>query len=86
MDDTLHIASLLVHCHPEQLAAVRANLACIPGLELHQSSPAGKQVVVLEARDEHTVLECLHSIQQLPGVLGAALIYHECLDAEGEAR
>ncbi|MDD0841979.1 MULTISPECIES: chaperone NapD [Pseudomonadaceae] len=85
MDDALHIASLLVHCHPEQLDAVRANLARLPDLELHQSSPAGKQVVVLEAHDEHTILERLHGIQQLPGVLGAALIYHECLDAEGKA-
>ena len=86
MDDVLHIASLLVHCHPDQLAALRANLARLPDLELHQSSPSGKLVVVLEARDEATVLERLHAIQQLPGVLGAALIYHERLDAEGEAR
>ncbi|MBD9414361.1 chaperone NapD [Pseudomonas sp. PDM16] len=86
MDETLHIASLVVHCHPEQLDAVRANLARLPDLELHQSSDAGKQVVVLEARDEGAILERLHTIQQLPGVLGAALIYHELLDASGEAR
>lgn len=86
MDDSLHIASLLVHCHPDSLAAVRANLARLPDLELHQCSPAGKQVVVLEARDESAILERLQAIQQLPGVLGAALIYHELLDPEGEAR
>ncbi|WP_192801169.1 chaperone NapD, partial [Streptococcus agalactiae] len=45
MDDVLHIASLLVHCHPDQLAALRANLARLPDLELHQSSPSGKLVV-----------------------------------------
>lgn len=86
MDDVLHIASLLVHCHPDQLASLRANLARLPDLELHQSSPSGKLVVVVEVQDEATVLERLHAIQQLPGVLGAALIYHERLDAEGEAR
>jgi len=86
MAPSLHIASLLVHCQPEQLAAVRANLARLPDLELHQSSAAGKQVVVLEARDEAAILERLQAIQQLPGVLNAALIYHELLDTEGEAR
>mgnify|MGYP002714329694 CR=1 FL=1 len=86
MGHPLHIASLLVHCRPEWLAALKTNLQLLPGLELHQESPSGKLVVVLEAHDEATVLERLHAIQQLPGVLGAALIYHERLDAEGEAR
>ncbi len=86
MDDSLHIASLLVHCRPEQLPAVRANLALLPGLELHQHSPQGKLVVVLETEHEQQILDTIEQIQNLPGVLNAVLIYHELLSLEGEAR
>lgn len=84
MDETqLHIASLLVHCRPEALPAVRSNLALLEDLELHQHSPEGKLVVVLEAKHEQRILERIDQIQQLPGVLSAALIYHELLSEEG---
>ena len=86
MDDSLHIASLLVHSRPEQLPAVRANLALLPGLELHQHSPQGKLVVVLETEHEQQILDTIEQIQNLPGVLNAVLIYHELLSLEGEAR
>ena len=86
MEDTLHIASLLVHCRPELLPAVKANLRRLPSLELHQESAAGKLVVVLEAEHESFILDALEQIQHLPGVLNAALIYHEeLLSLEGEA-
>ncbi len=84
MNTTLHIASLLVHCRPELLAAVKANLSLLPGLELHQQSPNGKLVVVLEAEHESRILDAIEHIQHLPGVLNAALIYHEEL-LEGDA-
>ncbi|MBA1263402.1 chaperone NapD [Stutzerimonas sp. NM35] len=84
-NDALHIASLLVHCRPELLDAVKRNLALLPGLELHQESAAGKVVVVLEAEHESRILDTIDHIQQLPGVLNAALIYHELLTLEGEA-
>ena len=84
-NDALHIASLLVHCRPELIEAVKQNLALLPGLELHQESAAGKVVVVLEAEHESQILSTIDQIQQLPGVLNAALIYHELLSLEGEA-
>ena len=31
-----------------------------------------------------TILDTINHIQQLPGVLNAALIYHELLNSEGE--
>ncbi len=84
-DSPLHIASLLVHCRPELLSGVKANLRRLPGLELHQESPAGKVVVVLEAAHESVILDAICQIQQLPGVLNAALIYHELLSTDGDA-
>lgn len=84
-NDAVHIASLLVHCRPELFEAVKRNLALLPGLELHQESPEGKIVVVLEAEHESRILQTIDQIQQLPGVLNAALVYHELLTLEGEA-
>jgi len=84
MNNALHIASLLVHCRPELMDAVKQNLVLLPGTELHQESAAGKVVVVLEAEHESRILDTISHIQQLPGVLNAALIYHELLSPEGE--
>ncbi|AXM94463.1 chaperone NapD [Pseudomonas plecoglossicida] len=84
MDEPLHIASLLVHARPELFAAVKANLRLLPGLELHQESPAGKLVVVLEAEHESQILKSIEQISNIPGVLNAALVYHELLDPAGD--
>jgi nitrate reductase NapD len=84
MDQPLHIASLLVHARPELFAAVKANLRLLPGLELHQESPLGKLVVVLEAVHESQILTCIEQISSMPGVLNAALVYHELLDPAGD--
>ncbi|MEG0858117.1 MAG: chaperone NapD [Pseudomonas sp.] len=84
MDETLHIASLVVLARPELFDAVKANLRLLDGLELHQQSTAGKLVVVLEAKDENQILQRIDQINNLPGVLNAALIYHELLDPAGE--
>ncbi|MFK8333071.1 chaperone NapD [Pseudomonas sp. BJa5] len=84
MDDALHIASLVVLARPELLNAVKANLRLLDDVELHQESAAGKLVVVLEARHEQQILQRIEQINNLPGVLNAALIYHELLDSAGE--
>jgi periplasmic nitrate reductase NapD len=85
MAEALHIASLLVHVRPELLDAVKANLRLLDGLELHQESPLGKLVVVLETEHERQILERIEQISNLPGVLNAALVYHELLSPEGAA-
>ncbi|MGL4315360.1 MAG: chaperone NapD [Pseudomonas sp.] len=82
MPDSIQIASLIVHSQPALMVAVKANLRRLPGLELHQESPQGKLVVVLEAEDEAQILATLDAIQNLPGVLNAALVYHEVLEEQ----
>ncbi|PSS58685.1 chaperone NapD [Pseudomonas sp. BBP2017] len=84
MDEARHIASLVVLARPELFDAVKANLRLFDGLELHQESSTGKLVVVLEAVDENQILQRIDQINNLPGVLNAALIYHELLDPAGE--
>ncbi|MDF3867867.1 chaperone NapD [Pseudomonas denitrificans (nom. rej.)] len=81
MPESIQIASLIVHSRPQLLEAVKANLLRLPGLEVHQQSPQGKLVVVLEAAHEASILDNLNAIQNLPGVLNAVLIYHEIVDS-----
>ncbi|MBM7060692.1 chaperone NapD [Pseudomonas sp. UL073] len=80
MPEPTQIASLIVHTRPEHLQAVKAQLRRLPGLELHQESPLGKLVVVLEAERESQILDCVTAIQSLSGVLNANLVYHEVLE------
>ncbi|UCP11451.1 chaperone NapD [Pseudomonas sp. MM213] len=84
MDETLHIASLVVLARPELFDAVKTNLRLLDGLELHHESAAGKLVVVLEASHENQILQRIEQINNLPGVLNAALIYHELLEPTGD--
>ncbi|MBT9575254.1 chaperone NapD [Pseudomonas umsongensis] len=86
MDEILHIASLVVLARPERFDAVKANLRLLDGVELHQESAAGKLVVVLEAVNENQILQRIDQINNLPGVLNAALIYHEILDPAGDSQ
>ncbi|MFK9079415.1 chaperone NapD [Pseudomonas neuropathica] len=84
MDEPLHIASLVVLARPELFDVVKANLRLLDGVELHQESAAGKLVIVLEAVHENQILQRIDQINNLPGVLNAALIYHEILDPAGD--
>ena len=89
MADEFHVASLLVHALPEKAAAVAAVIEQMPASELHGHSPEGKIIVVVEAGNEQTITDRLNTIQSLPGVLSAALVYHEVDDAgahDGVAR
>lgn len=83
MSEPLHIASLLLHCRPQLLPGLLNNLRQLPDVELHQHSAEGKLVLVLEAGHEQQILARIDHLQQLPGVLNVALIYHEQLTPEG---
>jgi nitrate reductase NapD len=70
----LHIASLVVRCHPERMAPLRRAIAALPGAEVPIENAAGKLVVTLEAASEHVIRQQLDVIGALPGVLSATLV------------
>lgn len=78
--ETLHIASFIVHVRPEQLQETVAWLSAKPDCEVRGEDAGGKLVAVVESLQEKYVLELIDSVQLLPGVLGAALVYHQMLD------
>ena len=77
MPAELHISSLLVHARPASLAAVRASLSALEGVDVHGDSESGKIVVTLETESSGRIVERLASIRDLAGVLSAVLVFHQ---------
>lgn len=77
-----HIAGIVVHAMPGQLARVRAAIDGITGAEIHAASDAGKLVVTIEAPTSRAIAAHLTYLHQLDGVLSAALVYQHNEDAE----
>ena len=70
------IASIIVQARPERLDELEAEIAAMPGCEIHGRDPRGKLVVVTEAPDAGSLGTLLNTIQSLPDVYSAALVFH----------
>lgn len=79
---TLHVASLIVHATRERKHKVVEWLLQQPRLEIHRQTTEGKIAVVMECGHEQDVLDLLNTLNEMSGVLNAALIYHEVIDGE----
>lgn len=75
----LHIASAIAHARPEFLRSVKSWLSGLSCVEIHAENAQGKLVVVIEAESEREILQVLDGLAAQPGMLGAALVYHEIL-------
>jgi len=80
----LHISSLIVQTKPEHLARLCTEIAALPGAEIHDTTPTGKIVVLLESASEGEISDRLTSIHAMDGVITATLVYHQ-VDAEDDA-
>ena len=73
-----HISSLVVRAHPARLTAVAARIAQLSVAEVAMTDLAtGKLVVALETRDEHEIVAAMNAMQNLPGVVSVALVFHQ---------
>ncbi|MEK9285494.1 MULTISPECIES: chaperone NapD [unclassified Bradyrhizobium] len=70
------IASILVQARPDHLAELEAEITALPGCEIHGRDARGKLVVVTEAPDAGSLGTILNTIQSLPHVYSAALVFH----------
>jgi periplasmic nitrate reductase NapD len=77
MRDELHISSLVVHARPDVADAVARQVTELPGAEVHQRVPTGKLIVTLETANTSEIMDRLEAINEMPGVISTALVYHQ---------
>lgn len=73
----VHISSLVVHCSPDHLDEVKAQIESNDNAEIYADSPEGKIVVVLETQNKGFITDTIEAINHLPNVLSTALVYHQ---------
>lgn len=80
----MNISSLIAHVRPEEVAAVRAELARWPGVEVPAAAPDGRLVVTVETATDRESSESFGRIGALPGVMSVSLVYHQ-IESEPDA-
>lgn len=87
----MNIAGVIISALPNHLPQVREQLVDIPGVELHALSAEGRMVVTVEEVGEHLLGDTIVKLNNLKGVLSAAMVYHHCendtdmIEEEGSA-
>lgn len=71
-----HIVSVIVHVQPQYRAAVEQSIEQLPGVEPITQDTNGKYVLVISAQTAREVMVQIEAIQDLDGVLSAAMVAH----------
>jgi nitrate reductase NapD len=72
----VNITGILVSAQPGQTERLREQLAAMTGVEVHAVTPEGRMVVTVERPTDAEMTGAFDAINQLPGLLSAALVYH----------
>jgi len=76
-----HISSLLVQVSPEHLEETKKLIEAFEEAEIYGVNEVGKIVVVLETQTQGFITDVIEKINNMPGVLGATMVYHQ-IDVE----
>jgi len=76
-----HISSLLVQVSPEHLNTTKKLIEEFEEAEIYGVNEVGKIVVVLETQTQGFITDVIEKINNMPGVLGATMVYHQ-IDSE----
>ena len=84
MSQEFHVSSLVVLTQPTLRHQIAEEIKALDGAEIHAVTDEGKLVVTLEGSSQRPIMAAIDAIQAMPGVLSAALIYHQFdeLDAQ----
>lgn len=77
MTQEFHVSSLVVLTQPMLRHQLAEQITALEGAEVHAVSEEGKLVVTLEGESQLPIMAAIDAIQAMPGVLSAALIYHQ---------
>jgi len=73
----MNISGVLVKAYPENLVTIQETLATMNGVEVHGNNDDGRIVITVEDVSANNITDTLTEIQAVPGVLSAAMIYHQ---------
>ena len=73
----MNISGVLVKAYPENLITIEKTLATMNGVEVHGNNDDGRIVITVEDVSANNITDTLVEIQGVPGVLSAAMIYHQ---------
>lgn len=73
----MNISGILVQAYPENITSVCHALVDMEGVEVHASNGDGKIVVTIEQESNAEMSDRLLSLQNIPGVLAASMVYHQ---------
>lgn len=73
----MNISGVIVHARPDQVSSVRGRLTDIAGVEVHAATDDGRLIVTVEEANDRQLADTVLSLQQVPGVLAASMVYHE---------
>ncbi|UJF21094.1 chaperone NapD [Shewanella sp. OMA3-2] len=81
MSNELHVTSLIVQVRPDKMADVRQKIMAIKNAELSANNDV-KLVVVIEGTSQRSLMDDISTINALPGVLSATMVYHQSEELE----
>jgi len=73
----MNISGVLVKAYPQHLVSIEKALITMNGVEVHGNNEDGRIVVTVEDESANNISDTLVQIQDVPGVLSAAMIYHQ---------
>ena len=85
-DGDLNMCGVLVHALPQRMEAVRGALEALDGVTIHQILPQGRLIVTVEDTVNGSAIDALSALHAIPGVVAAALVYHQFEPARDVAR
>lgn len=76
MTVNVNISGVLIHARPHMVESVRTAINELGDIEIHAITGEGRFVVTMEIAENHAG-EKLVALQNIPGVLSAAMVYAE---------
>ncbi|MBL8375884.1 chaperone NapD [Accumulibacter sp.] len=73
----MNLSSVLVNARPQALHRLREGLSALRGVEVHAATEDGRLIVTIEGDSAQAVADLFAQINQQPGVLSAAMVYHQ---------
>lgn len=73
----MNISGVLVKAYPQHLLSIEKVLTTMTGVEVHGNNVDGRIVITVEDKSANNISDTLVQIQGVPGVLSAAMIYHQ---------